>query len=98
PIIERMLGLSASLPLRVVKARCLRRLPSSLGNRTFARVIVRKMDEGFVFEPLSTSGSGIISTLVKANGIVTIPENKEGVEEGELVEVRIIRPIEGLTT
>jgi molybdopterin biosynthesis enzyme len=48
-----------------------------------------------VFEPLRTSGSGIISSMVRASGMVTIPENKEGIEEGEIVEVMLMRPVEG---
>ncbi len=94
PVIDRMLGVSSSLPPPVVRARSLRRVPSSLGNRTFARVIVRKSGGEYVFEPLTTSGSGVISTMVKANGLVVIPENKEGVEEGETLEVTLIQPVE----
>ncbi len=94
PIIDRMLGVATSLPSPSVVAKALRRMPSSLGNRTFARVIVRRLEGEYVFEPLRTSGSGIISSMVRANGMVTIPENKEGIEEGEIVEVMLMRPVE----
>ena len=95
PIMNRLLGVTASLPSPAVKARALRRMASSLGNRTFARVVVKRSDGEYVFEPLRTSGSGIISSMVRANGMVTISENKEGIEEGETVEVTLMRPIEG---
>jgi len=94
PIILRMLGASVDQFWgRVVRARMLRRVPSSIGNRTFARVIVTRVGGGFVAEPLRTSGSGVISSMIRANGLIVIPENKEGFEEGEEVEVTLLRPI-----
>ena len=95
PILLRMLGASSEqVGRQTVRARVSRRVASSLGNRTFARVIINKVDGKYVVEPLRTSGSGIISSIVKANGLVIIPENKEGLEEGEEVEVMVLRPLE----
>lgn len=48
-----------------------------------------------VFEPIRSTGSGVISSMVKANGMLVIPEDKEGVEEGEVVEIILLRPIDG---
>ncbi len=73
-----------------LKAIAKRRIPSQPGLRTFTRVKV-EFEKGVVFaEPIRTSGSGIISTLAKADGIVEIAEEKEGYEEGEEVEIRLI--------
>jgi len=71
-----------------------RKAPSQTGLRTFLRVVIKKRDEGFVAEPMRTSGAGIISSLVRANGMVTIPEWKEGLEQGEEVDVELLRPLE----
>lgn len=73
----------------VVKAKLERRIPSKAGVRTFARVVYK---DGFA-EPLMTSGSGILTSLIKANGIVVVPEEKEGFEEGEEVDVILVRDI-----
>ncbi len=73
----------------VVKAKLKRRIPSKAGVRTFVRVTYK---DGFA-EPLMTSGSGILTSTIKANGIVVIPECKEGFEEGEVVDVVLIRDI-----
>jgi molybdopterin molybdotransferase len=57
----------------------------------------QERDEGsgrLIAEPLRTSGSGILSSLLKSNGLVIIPEEKEGIEAGEEVEVILLRPIE----
>ena len=95
PIILRMLGASTRLWERpTVRAEALRRVPSSLGNRSFVRVIVMKKEGRHVFELLRATGSGIISSMVKANGMLIISENKEGVEEGETAEIILLRPIE----
>lgn len=94
PILLKMLEVSLDLfARRTVNAKMLRRVPSSLGNRTFARVIVKRTDKGYVAEPFRTSGSGVISSMIRANGLVVIPEEKEGLEEGEEVEVTLLRPL-----
>ena len=70
-----------------VTARLSGRIPSSPGVRTFARVKI----DGDRAEPVRISGSGILSSTVKCEGIVVVPEEREGFEEGELVEVMLIR-------
>ncbi|MDQ1278928.1 MAG: molybdopterin molybdotransferase [Thermoproteota archaeon] len=95
PIIMKIMGaFPDQFAKKTVKARMLRRVPSSIGNRTFARVIVKRVGMSYVAEPLRTSGSGVISSLIRANGLIVIPEEKEGLEEGEEVEVTILRHLE----
>ncbi len=95
PILLRMLGASPNqFEGRIVQVKMLRRIASSLGNRTFVRVLVKKVNGKYVAEPLRTSGSGVISSMIKANGMVVIPEEKEGLEEGEEVEATLLRPLE----
>lgn len=95
PIIVRMLGASLGrIRGQVIRARMTRRVPSSPGIRDFARVVVKKTDVGYVADPIRTRGAGIISSIVKANGLVVIPEEKEGVEKGDEVEVTLLRPLE----
>ncbi len=73
----------------VVRAKLKRRIPSQPGVRTFARVLLK---EGLA-EPIRTSGSGILTSMIRANGMVVVPEDKEGFEEGESVEVILIRDL-----
>lgn len=42
------------------------------------------------------TGSGILSTLTKGNGLLIVPENREGFDEGERVEVILLDPVEEL--
>ncbi len=95
PLISKMLGTPVGKPPgHVVKAVMARRVPSSPGVRDFVRVIVKKADNGYVADLVRTRGAGIISSMVKANGLVIIPEEKEGIEEGEEVEVILLRTLE----
>ncbi len=71
----------------VVRAVLKRRIPSKAGVRTFTRVFYR---DGFA-EPFMTSGSGILSSMIRANGLIVVPEDVEGFEEGEEVEVILTR-------
>ena len=47
----------------------------------------------FFAEPVRVTGSGVLTTMTKANGYVIIPENREGVEEGESVRVQLFSSI-----
>lgn len=88
PLINRMLGLEETFK-PVVKARITRRISTVLGRKTFIRVRVSQRDGEFFAEPVSTKGSGVISTVTKAHGYVIVPENREGLEEGETVMVHL---------
>ncbi|MEM3666796.1 MAG: molybdopterin molybdotransferase MoeA [Candidatus Bathyarchaeia archaeon] len=89
PLICRMLGLDGEEARPTVKAQITKRVSTALGRKTFVRVNVFQRNGDFFAEPISARGSGIISTMTKANGYVIIPENREGLEEGELVLVRL---------
>jgi molybdopterin molybdotransferase len=40
-------------------------------------------------EPIMISGAGILSSVARADGFVLVPEEREGIEEGETVEVML---------
>jgi len=93
PLILRMLGTEPD-PQPKVKARSTKRIVGVPGFRTFVRVLVRDEEGKLIAEPLRTPGSGILTTLTRANGIVVVPENIEGFDEGAEVEVQLFRPVE----
>ncbi|MEM3522446.1 MAG: molybdopterin molybdenumtransferase MoeA, partial [Candidatus Bathyarchaeia archaeon] len=80
-------------PLPKIKAVLSRRVTSPIGIKSFVRVIVEKVGNKYFAHPLRVTGSGVLSSLVKSNGILIIPENKEGVDEGEEVEIILTRHI-----
>lgn len=93
PLILKMMGLRQE-PRPVVNAKLIRRTPTALGRKTFIRVRVFQGNGELLAEPISARGSGIISTMVKANGYVIVPENREGLEEGETVTVHLFDTLE----
>ena len=93
PLICKMLGLKREFRLEI-KAKITRRVSTALGRRSFVRVHVSQHGEEFLAEPVSTLGSGVISTMTRANGYVIVPENREGLEEGEPVTVHVFDNIE----
>lgn len=92
PTIEAMLG-AVSEPPTKVRGKLKRRVASLSGTKSFVRVRVVEDEKGYAIEPLMLTGSGLISTLTEANGLLIIPENLEGYDEGEEVEVELFDPI-----
>jgi molybdopterin molybdotransferase len=58
------------------------------------RVRVVEKNGEYVVEPLMLTGSGLLSTLTKANAMLVIPEDVEGFDEGEEVEVELLQNVE----
>jgi molybdopterin molybdotransferase len=94
PLICRMLGLKKEERRLMVKAKIMKRVNTILGRKTFVRVHVSQRNAEFFAEPISARGSGIISTMTKANGYVVVPENREGLEKGETVSVYLFDNVE----
>ncbi|PUA34265.1 MAG: molybdopterin molybdenumtransferase MoeA, partial [Candidatus Terraquivivens tikiterensis] len=93
PSIQMMLGLQDE-PKLTVRGRLTRRVANPHGVRSFVRVKVIREGDAYYIEPLMLTGSGLISTLTKANGMLVLPEDVEGYDEGEEVEVELFQPIE----
>jgi molybdopterin molybdotransferase len=66
-----------------LRGRLARKIVSTPGLRSYTRVRIA----GGIVEPVRTSGAGILSSLVRANGFVVTPEEREGEPEGAEVEV-----------
>jgi len=68
-----------------------KKIPSAVGRTDFVRVrlFCKENEKEYYAEPIRVSGSGILSSMTKSDGFVVVEENKEGVEEGEKVEVDV---------
>jgi len=96
PVLLNMVG-GVEEPRPVIRGRLVRRVSTPINTRSFVRVRVYRRDDGEIYvDPLALTGSGILSTLVKGNGILVVPENREGFDEGEYVDVILLRPVESL--
>ncbi len=91
PIIESRLGRPAD-PITTATATMTRRVHSPMGEDEFLRVRLGQVGDTLVATSLQR-GAGVISSLVRADGIARIPRNSEGIETGSDVEVRLLRPM-----
>jgi molybdopterin molybdotransferase len=53
------------------------------------RVKLEKRKGKTLVEPIRVTGSGILSSMTRADGFVVIPESCEGFDEGQTVEVEL---------
>jgi molybdopterin molybdotransferase len=94
PLICKMLGLTKEEKRPTVKAKMTRKITTALGRKNFVRVKVTQKNDDFAAAPVSAKGSGTLTTMTKANGYVIVPENREGLAEGETVTVHLFGEIE----
>jgi len=72
----------------VVQAKLSRNVSSSQGREEHIRVMIEEREDGLWAVPL-LGKSGLLKTLVHADGTFVIPVNVNGMEKGETVEVRL---------
>jgi len=97
PLICKLLGMPQTEFRPMVKAVLIRRITSVLGRKTYVRVRVTFKNGDLFAEPVSAKGSGSISTMTQSNGYLIVPENREGINEGETVFVQIFSILEAAT-
>jgi len=83
PVIRALGGRPRAWPHRRVRLPLARKLASQIGRVDYVRVAI---EDGRV-TPLATSGASILSSTVRAAGCVIVPRGREGMAEGEEVEV-----------
>ena len=83
PALQKMAHRSDLQPK--VLARLARKIPSRPGYLSMVRVALKDGEA----EPIMISGAGILSSVARADGFVLVAEEREGIEEGETVEVML---------
>ena len=86
PAILRMMGRS-NLAMPSVTAIMEAPVKNDDGRRFFARVVVTKRDGKYFARLTGPQGSGILSSMARANGLAVIPESTKDVKSGGEVEV-----------
>ena len=92
PMVETMLGRKV-VPRQTEVAVVSRRVQSPMGEDEFLRVRLGQVGDRLVATPVQR-GAGVISSLVRADGITLIPRSVEGLEAGSEVQVQLLKPIE----
>ncbi|RME69249.1 MAG: molybdopterin molybdenumtransferase MoeA, partial [Nitrospirae bacterium] len=89
PVLKKLSGLAIKdyLPERkTIKAKLRINIPSRFGFQEYVRVKLTN-DSGTIWAEPVFGKSGLIRTLVEADGFLVVPENSNGLYEGETVEV-----------
>ena len=94
PLICKLLGMTQTEQRPIIRAVLTRRITSALGRKTYVRVRVTLKNGDLLAEPVSAKGSGSISTMTQSNGYLIVPENREGINEGEIVFVQMFGRLE----
>jgi len=89
PLMAKWLGRRPGEPIEI-EATLTRKMVSPAGDDDYVRVAVGKVGERTLAAPLSR-GSGVITSLVRADGIAIVPSGSQGMPAGEKVNVRLYR-------
>jgi len=82
------------LPLTMLRARCLTPLRKKPGRTEYQRGIVTRSEDGqWQVRITGAQGSGILSSMSAANGLVVLPHDHGDVQAGDMVE---LWPFDGL--
>ena len=78
-----------------VRAALSRTVVSGLKYQEYVRVRLGKVNGKLIASPLSR-GSGVVSSFMKADGILVVPQGVEGYSAGDTVTVRLLRSADAL--
>lgn len=89
PFLDRLCGLAAEARRPPVMARLTRNLESAAGRVDFVRVCLVHGDHGEILAEPILGKSGLIRTMVQADGLIAVDMNTEGLEKGDPVAVAL---------
>jgi len=94
PMIAKWTG-RAPIQLDTVKAILTRKTTSPAGDDDYIRMAVGRVGEKMLAAPLNR-GAGVISSLVRADGLAIMPCGTQGAEAGDEVDIHLYRSREEL--
>lgn len=89
PIMEKLAGL-IDAPDEYAQAILSRQVISTLKYEEFIQMRLGNVDGSLIASPLPR-GAGVVTSFVKSDGILSIPQNEEGLPAGSEVRVRLLR-------
>jgi putative molybdopterin biosynthesis protein len=91
PLLARWLGRPPSEPVKI-KAHLTRKVTSPPGDDDYLRLAVGRVGDRMLAAPLQR-GAGVITSLVRADGIGILPRGSQGLSAGDEIEVRLYRSL-----
>ncbi|RTR33057.1 molybdopterin biosynthesis protein [Robertmurraya yapensis] len=96
PLVCAYLGISE--PKRqTLTVKLGRRIVSTMGAEDYVRMTIGRVNGEYVANPL-TRAAGVTMSLVKADGMLIVPPDQLGYEQGEEAQVELLRPVEEIDT
>jgi molybdopterin molybdotransferase len=89
PAILKMMG-KKTLAKPSIQAIIENDIKNTDGRRIYARVMVTKHDGQYHACLTGPQGSGILTSMAKANGLAVIPENSKRVKAGDIIQVQML--------
>jgi molybdopterin molybdotransferase len=89
PAILKLLG-KKDYAKPTIQAKSESRVDNKDRRRIFARVRVTKREGQFFARLVGPQGSGILTSMAQANGLMIVPEDKPGIEVGDEVQVQML--------
>ncbi len=86
PAIYKMMG-RKDWTRPVIKAMAEDSITNKDGRRIFARVMVTKRENEYYLRLTGEQGSGILTSMIRANGLAIVPETKPEVKPGDFLDV-----------
>lgn len=90
PLIDELLARSTD-DRPEVEIETVKKISSKLGVEEFLRVTLGKVGENIIATPLPR-GSGNITTLTKADGVIKVPSDVDGINSGVKVKSELLKP------
>lgn len=91
PLIYRLQGMAPPERERA-RVKISRKIPSSIGAEEFVRVKVGQVGERLVAAPIER-GAGALMSLARADGILRIPEESEGIKPEDEVDIELLKSL-----
>jgi putative molybdopterin biosynthesis protein len=91
PLLAGLEGAVAT-PRPQTRARLARKVVSVIGSDDWVRVRLGRVGEGLVASPLPR-GAGVLTSLVRADGLLVIPTEVEGHHAGDEVDISLLRTL-----
>jgi len=86
PAILKMMG-KKNLAKPIIEAVIEDPIANTDGRRVYTRAIVEKRNDQYFARLTGPQGSGILTSMSLANGLVIVPEDKAEVKAGEVAQV-----------
>jgi molybdopterin molybdotransferase len=93
PALLRMMGANADAP-PLLQARSQEAMRKKPGRTEYQRGIVSRAEDGrLVVRTTGNQGSGVLSSMVQANGLIVLHHAQDNVAAGDLVDVMMFEGV-----